>query len=221
MAPIKLFVGFDKREAVGLSVFIQSVLEHASVPVSITPLSATLLPRAMRINDGSNHFTWARFAVPRLCDYKGGAIFMDGSDMLMKADIAELEAQRSGLYAVQCVQHDYKTKYPFKYVGTPMESPNIDYPRKNWASCMLINASHYAWKDAGTDRDSLQLKFIPDRYIGALPPEWNHLADEYGESKDAKVLHWTTGIPAFPAHSNGAHAQEWFDARDRAMAATG
>ena len=217
---IRLFIGHDPRECVGLHVFIQSVLERASVPVSITPLSSAYLPRADRVN-GSNHFTFARFAVPRLCGYVGHAIFMDGSDMLMRADIAELDALFDPLLAVQCVQHDYETKFPRKYLGTSMECPNINYPRKQWASCMLINAASYVWQNAQNDRDTLQFKFIPDDKIGALPVEWNWLADEQGPNPDAKVLHYTTGIPAFPDHAHVAHADEWLAMRDRAMTATG
>lgn len=218
--PVRLFVGWDHREAVGLATFIQSVLEKATVPVSITPLSSAYLPRADRVN-GSNHFTWARFAVPRLCGYTGHAIFMDGADMLCRADIAELDALFDPTLAVQCVQHDYQTKFPRKYLGTSMECPNFDYERKQWASMMLVNCASYVWQKAMNDRETLQLKFIPDHMIGALDPSWNWMTDEQGPNPDAKVLHWTAGIPAFPAHANVAHAQEWFEMRDRAMSATG
>jgi hypothetical protein len=47
------------------------------------------------------------------------------------------------------------------------------------------------------------------------------MADELGLNPNAKILHFTSGIPAFPAHADVAHADQWFAARDRAMAATG
>lgn len=211
--PIKLFVGWDPSEAVGFHAFTQSLLEKSSVPVNITPLSATVL----ETRAGSNQFTWARFAVPRLCGYSGGAIFMDGSDMLMRCDIAELEALRDPFMAVQVVKHRYSTKHGKKYIGTPMECPNIDYDRKNWASVMLINCWHKSWRHAGDALDSLQLKFIDDDLIGELNPNWNWLVDEYGPNPDAKVLHWTAGIPAFPHYRNAPHADEWFAACDHAL----
>jgi hypothetical protein len=40
---------------------------------------------------------------------------------------------------VQVVKHDYKTKFPRKYLGTEMESANENYPRKNWSSLILWN----------------------------------------------------------------------------------
>jgi hypothetical protein len=218
--PILLFVGWDEREAAGLHTFTQSVLEHASIPIAITPLSSRQLPVADR-SVGSNRFTFARFAVPRLCGYVGGAIFMDGADMLCRRDLADLEALRDPKMAVQVVKHAYATKHPVKYVGTSMECQNEDYPRKQWASVMLINCAHFAWKNAGSDLASLQLRFIPDQFIGELPIEWNWLADEHGLNRDAHILHFTAGIPAFPAHANAPHADEWFAVWGRAMKATG
>lgn len=211
-APIRLYVGYDQREAVGYHVFCQSVLDYASVPVSITPLTATTL----ETRSGSNAFTWARFAVPDLCGYAGTAIFMDGSDMLMRCDIAELVEQTQPFLAVQCVKHQYSTKHGIKYVGTPMECPNIDYDRKNWASVMIVHCWHRAWRKAGGSLDSLQLRFIPDELIGELDPRWNWLADEFGPNPDAKVLHWTAGIPHFEHYRDAPHADEWLACRDRA-----
>lgn len=212
MIPIRLFVGWEPREAVGFHVFCQSLLERASVPVSITPLCSTVL----ETREGSNQFTWARFAIPRLCGYSGNAIFMDGSDMLMRADIAELELLRDPFMAVQVVKHRYSTRHGKKYVGTAMECPNIDYDRKNWASVMLLNCWHKGWKNAGDSLDSLQLKFLDDALIGDLDPSWNWLADEYGPNENAQVLHWTAGIPAFEHYRDAPHAEEWLACRERA-----
>lgn len=213
MTPLRLFVGWDAREAVGFHAFCQSVLERASVPVSITPLSSTVL----ETREGSNAFTWARLAIPRLCGWSGGAIFMDGSDMLLREDLAELELLRDPYKAVQCVKHRYSTKHGRKYIGTPMECPNIDYDRKNWASVMLINCWHRAWRNAGDALDSLQLRFIDENMVGELPPEWNWLVDEYGPNPEAKVLHWTAGIPGFEHYRDAPHAAEWLATRERAM----
>jgi hypothetical protein len=41
---IRLFVGYDPREAVAFHTFAQSVLEKSSLPVSITPLVLQALP---------------------------------------------------------------------------------------------------------------------------------------------------------------------------------
>ena len=97
MTPIKLFCGFDEREALGYAVFCHSVIRRASRPVEFIPLASMGLP------EGTNAFTVSRFLVPWLCDFKGHAIFCDASDMLMQGDIAELDSLFNPDYAVQAV----------------------------------------------------------------------------------------------------------------------
>jgi lipopolysaccharide biosynthesis glycosyltransferase len=199
---IELFYGFDPREEVGCHTFVSSVLHNTREVVRFTPLRGEQ-------KDGTNAFTYARFEIPRLMGYRGFAIFADGADMVCRGDIAELWALREPLCAVQCVQHDYKTKHPRKYVGTPMEAANQDYPRKNWSSLMLINCGHYSWRHQ--DDKPHRLEFVGNR-IGSLPAEWNWLADEYGENDDAKILHWTAGIPAWDHYATAPMSDEWYKA---------
>src|SRR4029079_4988556 len=87
---IRLFVGFDPREAVAYHTFCQSVLEKASRPVSFTPLVLQSLPGYTETHtDSSNKFIYSRFLTPYLCDYNGWALFADG-DMICRTDIADL-----------------------------------------------------------------------------------------------------------------------------------
>lgn len=213
---IRIFTGFDQREARGWHAFAQSVIEMAREPFSITPLVMDTQ------RDGTNAFTYSRFLVPYLCDFKGYALFVDGADMIAAHDLADLWALRDGWCAVKVVKHDYKTKFPRKYLGTEMESPNADYPRKNWSSVVLWNCEHYLNKplvpEFVASKDGAYLHrfgWLPDDRIGELPVEWNWLCDEYGASTTAKLLHYTAGIPGIRAHNRVAHAQAWFynDAR--------
>jgi hypothetical protein len=209
---IKLFAGFDHREAIGFAVFSHSVITRATKPVSITPLAAMGLPQ------GSNAFTLSRFLVPWLCGFKGHAIFCDASDMLMLGDVAELDSLFDPQYAVQVVKHpDYKTKHRTKYRGTDMECPNTDYPRKNWMSVAIFNCEHWAWHgftpeylDRGADaRVELQLANCLDEDVGELPDSWNRLVDEGQQVEGAKLLHWTAGIPGFEQYADAAGADLW------------
>lgn len=198
---------------------MQSVIKHSSVPVAFIPLHKPMLRRAFggEVGEGTNAFTMSRFLIPFLQDWRGTAIFMDGADMLCRRDIADLEALRDPYLAVQVVQHQYKTNADRKYVGTAMEARNDDYPRKNWASVMLINCAHYAWRKMtpsallkGNKLDALTFSWCPDEYIGDLPAHWNWLVDEYGANELAGVLHWTQGIPLFKHYSHTPHSDEWF-----------
>ncbi|MGQ3178075.1 MAG: hypothetical protein ACT6SC_10810, partial [Blastomonas fulva] len=138
---INLFCGFDQREAIGFHVFCASVIKRASVPVRIVPMTA------MGLTGGSNSFTLSRFLVPHLMGFEGRAIFADACDMLLLADLAELDSLFDPSFAVQVVKHPaYVSEHERKYIGTEMECDQTNYPRKNWASLMLMNCGHPSWK---------------------------------------------------------------------------
>ncbi len=215
---IPIYAGFDPREEVGYHTFCSSVIQHSTFPVSITPLHLPTFkwwyPPQQR--DGTNNFIYTRFLIPFLQDFRGWAIFADGADMVLRADIAELWALRDHNKAVQVVKHDYKTRHPRKYRGTPMEAANEDYPCKNWSSLMLINCNHFNWRTMTPEKVSRtpgselhRFSFCKPECVGELPAEWNWLADEYGENPQAKLLHWTAGIPAWKAYEHTPHAEDW------------
>jgi hypothetical protein len=212
---LQLFTGFDEREALGWHVFAATALKRCSVPLSLHPIVLD----HYRVRQGSNAFTFSRFLIPHILGFRGWAVFVDGADMLCRGDLAELELLRDPYAAVQVVKHEYLTRHPRKYLGTAMECDNADYPRKNWASVMLINCYHMAWRRITPDTigdftglDLLGLRFIDDERIGDLPPAWNWLVDEYGDDDKAKLLHWTAGTPQFPAYRGAPASGEWLAA---------
>jgi len=222
---LHLFFGHDERAEAGTTAFVRSVIAHASRPLSITPITRK---STFGVKEGSNAFTFRRFLVPWMLNFKGWAVFVDGSDMICRADIHDILMHADHYMAVSVVKHEYKTRHARKYVGTAMESDNADYERKQWASVMVINASHYAWRsvtpeyvEKASPMHLLGLRFIQDNRIGELPKAWNWLADEDGESQDAKLLHFTAGIPAFEAHADAPMADEWRASLLAATTATG
>jgi len=208
---IQLFVGIDPRESIGLHIFNHSVWSRSSVPVSITPIHG--------FTDGTNAFTLARFLIPHYMGYSGFAIFADGSDMLCMADIAELWGMRNPYCAVQVVKHEYKTRWPKKYLG----QPNLDYERKNWSSLMLINCAHFAWRNRITPENIGEMsgstlhrfEFLKDEYIGALPKQWNYLCMEPNQEGPAKISHYTVGLPVW--YSDSEYAKEWNAEKNKAI----
>jgi hypothetical protein len=206
---IRLFVGHDPREAVGLTVFLQSVLAHTSEPVSITPLTGNQ-------GSGSNAFNLSRFYVPVLCKFSGWAIWMDGADCLLRSDLAELGDLVDPQYAVQVVKHNYTPKADRKYIGTEMESPNEAYPMKNWSSVILWNCSHHAnraltksFVKAQSGNYLHRFCWLAEEFIGELPKEWNHLVGEQELNPEAKLAHFTLGIPGFSHYADSDYAEEW------------
>ncbi|MFM7235844.1 MAG: hypothetical protein ACKOYK_03600, partial [Cyanobium sp.] len=138
---IPIFIGYDPRERAATNVLIDSLYQHSSVPLSITPvltpqLEAQGLYWRERDPKQSTAFSFTRFLVPHLMGYEGWAIFMD-CDMLCRTDIAQLWALRDERYAVLCVQHEHIPNETSKFLGE-VQSP---YPKKNWSSLMLLNTA--------------------------------------------------------------------------------
>ena len=211
---INLYVGYDEREAAVFHVFNQSIIEHATQPVAIHPLSTKMLDFDGQ-QDGSNAFIYSRYLVPYLQSYQGWAIFCDG-DMHVNADIAELWDLRDDSYAVQVIKHEYRTNHKKKYIGTPIESVNLDYPRKNWSSVMLFNCAHPAHERltrkyvAEMGPEILhRFRWLSDHEIGELPAEWNHLVGEY-KPAESKLFHHTLGSPGFSYYSDCESSKDWY-----------
>ena len=213
MTPLKIFVGYDPREAVAFHVCVNSIIRHASVPVSIHPLALNTLPfYAEKHTDGSNAFIYSRFLVPYLCGFKGSALFLDG-DMIIKDDVAKLFAMLRIDADVAVVKHDYETKHPVKYFG----QKNENYPRKQWSSVVLWNCANYPnrvltpeYVAEHTGAHLHRFAWLEDWRIQALPAEWNHLVDEQPHNDEAKLLHFTLALPAITAYEDCDHSTEWW-----------
>ena len=213
MEPIKIFIGKDDVENVAYHTLCNSIINKASVPVSIAPIYLKNLPFFKRPRDPkqSNEFSFSRFLVPYLCNYSGYAIFMD-CDMLMRADIVELYDLRGQMEAVQVVKHDYIPKGAIKFLG----AKQYTYPKKNWSSVMLFNCRHYhcrrltpEYVAQASGLELHQFKWTEDERVGELPKEWNHLVGEYDPNPEAKLAHFTVGGPWFDEYYDCEFADEW------------
>lgn len=211
---MRIAIGYDPREAATFHVLVNSILETSSIPVSITPLHAPMLDNFDGQQDGTNAFIYSRFLVPMLMGFEGWALYMD-SDMMFMADPAELWALRDDSKAVLCVKHAYQTTVTRKFIGTPMESPNGDYPRKNWSSLVLWNCGHPQNKilrkkfvsEAG-GRVLHRFSWLSDEQIGEIPVKWNHLVGEYPKAPASNV-HFTLGAPGFFHYTYCDYSNEW------------
>jgi len=210
---IKLYVGFDPKEAIAYHVFIQSVINNSSAPIQITPLALSLLDEFKEThNDRSNDFIYSRFLTPYLNNFEGWAIFADG-DMICNADITELIDLADPDKAISVVKHNYKTKFKKKYLG----NINEDYPRKNWSSVILWNCSHPKHKiltpsfvAQQTGKFLHRFSWLEDNEIGELPIEWNWLAIEYEANPNAKLIHYTLGTPCFKDFKDTDMSDLWY-----------
>jgi lipopolysaccharide biosynthesis glycosyltransferase len=208
---IRLFAGYDPNEAAGYHTFCHSVITRASEPVSITPIIKNQFPEWKREDDnGATEFSFARFLVPSLCDYRGHAIFMDGADMLCLGDIAELWALRDHSKSVQVVQHEEYEPEAVKM----WNQENKAYPRKNWSSVMIMNCDYHHARELTPENVANQsgawlhrFEWTTDNRIGALPPEWNVLVG-HQDTTNAQLLHFTNGLPEI-RHTNSSADRIW------------
>ena len=163
--------------------------------------------------DGSNCFIYSRFLIPYLTGYKGNALFIDG-DMIVREDLQYLFNLFDSNFAVQVVKHDYKTKFPIKYLG----SKNEDYPKKNWSSVILYNCEHPKNKiltpeflNQQTPKFLHRFTWLDDSEIGSLPHNYNWLVGWYKEPQDGKpkILHYTEGGPWFDGYRDCEYSDDW------------
>lgn len=193
--PIRVFVGVDPRQPVGFSVLQHSIHARASRPVSVQPLILRHLPIKRR---GLTEFTFSRFLVPWLCDFRGPAIFMD-ADILVTGDIAELiDCAESIAYDVQVMQ----------------EQPRFEWPSVmlfNCARCRILTPEYV--DDASNDLYSLNWA----RKVGTFPAEWNRCVPYGEQAGPAKLYHFTQGLPVWPeTRGNYAEDELWLDEHRRA-----
>ena len=225
---IPIFIGYDSRERAATNVLIDSIYQNSTTPVSIIPLvksqleSQNLFFRKKDQNQ-STEFSFTRFLVPKLMNYKGWAIFMD-CDMLCRTDIARLWALRDDNKALLCVKHNHKPTSNEKFLG----ERQTKYEKKNWSSLMLFNCAkcknltvEYVNKSSGLELH--QFKWLNnDSEIGEIKEfGWNYLVDvqELPKNKNQNhkiaLLHWTLGGPWFKSTKKLSEFDKyWFNARN-------
>jgi hypothetical protein len=164
--------------------------------VAITPLILRQLPIKRR---GLTEFTYSRFLVPWLCQFKGRALFLD-ADMVVTGDIAEL-FDCAGMSAVSVMQ---------------------EQPKFEWASAMLFNCGAcLALTPEYIDdpKNSLfDLAWAP--FVGSLPAKWNHCVG-YMEPKEADLYHFTQGLPCFFETRGLPEDAVWDEEKRQAMHSVG
>jgi hypothetical protein len=186
---LRVFIGRDPRQPVAANVLADSIVRHASQPVSITFLSLKTLPITRR---GLTEFTFSRFLVPYLCDFKGTALFLD-ADMVVTSDIAELFAQADGQSSVQV---------------------NKDQAGFEWPSAMLFNCEHCTTltPEYIENRKNMLFDFAWANQVGEFDGDWNHCVGYAPSRDDAKLYHFTKGVPVWKETRGHLEDKIFYDA---------
>lgn len=216
---IKIFIGYDPVESVAWHTLAHSIYSRSTSPLALIPINLKNLKSIYKREKNpkqSNEFSFSRFLVPYLCDYKGYGIFLD-CDMMLRCDISEMLSviNEQPDKAVYVVKHSYEPKDNIKYLN----NAQYKYPRKNWSSVVLWNAEHEANKlvtedyvNTASAMDLHRFNWLKDEQIGELDIKWNWLVGEYDNPpSDVKNVHWTNGGPYFEEYSDVDFSAEWFE----------
>lgn len=205
---VNVYIGYDSKQIKAYDVCTKSILNYNS-NVNIIPLKKELL----NVEDSlaSTEFTYTRFLVPYLNNYKGWALYID-CDIVATIDIQSLFDLADEKYGLMCVKHDYK---PIDTVKMDSKSQSI-YPRKNWSSVMLWNCGYRYNKTLTKEfietRSASYLHrmmWLKDNEIGSLDHTWNYLVGWY-KTGNPKLIHYTEGGPWLDKYKDCEYSEEWF-----------
>jgi len=223
MSNLNIYVGYDSKEDIAYRVCKHSILKRSSANVKIRSLKLYELIANKLYNRAidplaSTEFTYSRFLVPTLNNFKGWAVFCD-CDFLFFEDVEKILNNIDESKAVYCVQHDYTPKEKHKMDG----QKQTIYPRKNWSSLILFNCSHSSNKRLSVDLVNSetgsflhQFKWLKDSEIGSLDERWNWLEGWTSKHNNKKpfAVHYTRGGPWFEEWQDVEFANEWIEERD-------
>jgi ubiquinone/menaquinone biosynthesis C-methylase UbiE len=186
-SPIKIFVGTQEEQMLGVKVLEYSIKKYASMPVEVIPLFAAVRQAGIKIPEPQDPqikprtpFSFQRFTIPALKNYRGRAIYLD-SDMQVFRDIKELWL------------------LPFNSADLLSVREPEDSKRAPQFSVMVMNCEQLQWDIVDLVRDLEQgrwtykqfvLEMAPANKISdVIPTEWNDL-ERYTEGKTA-LTHYT------------------------------
>lgn len=228
---MKVYIGWDPRDAQAYEKCKRSLLKNTKSEVEVHRLVDWDL-RQKKVywrpyyvdgtgqkHDGidgkpfSTEFSFTRFCVPVLEDYRDEWVVFCDADMLWVADVMDLMELVDPTKAVMCVKHNHKPPETVKMGGAIQTL----YPRKNWSSLMVMNPSRCTnlTKYVVNNMDGSWLHamcWLEDDQIGGLPEEWNWLEGWSKPDIKPKIIHHTRGTPDMDGCEDVMYAKEWWAA---------
>lgn len=193
--PLRIFIGFDPRQPISYNVLSHSLIKRASRPITIAPLKLETLPIKRK---GLTPFTFSRLLVPYLCGYQGKALYMD-ADILAQDDICKLFDEAQG-------EHDiWVSKNPIRF---------------EWSSVTLFDcAKCEILTESFIESNPSPLDLAWAKSIGSLDPSWNWLCGYDAPNPEAKLRHYTAGVPCWPETMGCESADVWMKEAKESMSA--
>lgn len=191
---IRVFIGTDRSQYLATRVLTHSLRKHSFQDIAVEPLDSIEIPEPKDVRQSQRTgFSFARWAIPEVCDYKGKAIYLD-ADMLVFTDIQKLWTTEMGNAIISLVD-GRNAQYCSRGIKL----------NKNESSVMLLNCEKAKWnlKDLvkGLDGEYTykemmsDLCFLDEQHINRdIPRSWNSM-DYWDESVD--LIHYTN-VPTQP-----------------------
>lgn len=214
----QIFIGYDPRERKAYDVCEYSIKQRSDIKVNKLYSKDIETYNRDWGEPMSTDFTFTRFWVPSLSNFKGWSFFCD-CDFLFLADPLEILENIDDSKAVYVVKHPgYIPNSQIKMDGIPQHRAF----RKNWASFTLFNNAHPKNQVLTPDYlnnhrpglDFHQFRWLDDEDIGSLPLEWNCL-DEYYHLENPKAIHYTDGGPWFDNYQTTFYSDLWDMEKDQ------
>ena len=191
---IRVFIGTDRSQKLATLVLSHSLRSTTKNDIAIEPLDKIKIPEPEDVRQSQRTgFSFARWAIPELCDYKGKAIYLD-ADMLVFSDIAHLWNVPMGDASISILN------------GTNANNcSNSVKLNKNESSVMIINCEKANWNlhdlvkgldHSYTYKEMMSdLCFLEEKQISRnLSRSWNSM--DYWDNK-VDLVHFTN-VPTQP-----------------------
>lgn len=198
---IRVFVGTSADQRLAYEVLANSLRRNTRRPLQVRAIDALHLPvpRDPR-NRMRTGFSFARFEIPRLCAFRGHALYLD-ADMLVLRDVGELWSLR---------RHDADLLYseqPTEGAGARFSVMLLDCSRLSWSGERVVqelDAGRYSYEELMHG-----MCLVPEaRRQAAIPGHWNSL-DCYEPGKTA-LVHYTS-VPTQPwRYGSHPHGAVWY-----------
>ena len=210
---MRIFIGHDSRYKDASKVCKQSILNHWP-DADITFLDKAKLKEIgiygrEDVKGESTEFSFTRFYVPLICNYKGVAMFCD-NDFVWKCDPRQLRKYINQKPLAVVKHEEYEAKEN-KMDGVE----NKNYPKKNWSSLMVFRCNQFKNKlnkdylDNATPAQLHEFHFLNENNIADIPKKFNCLVG-YDDLKGAHALHYTNGGPWFDDYRDAEASEEWW-----------
>lgn len=184
---MRVFIGYDERQTVAFQVCAHSVWKTASQPVAISRLHLPMLPITRR---GLTAFTYSRFLTPYLSNFEGYSLFLD-SDILVRADVHEL-LEDIPFGAVSVVPHERRFERPSVML---FDNERCRHLTPEFIQNPANGMFDMRWASS----------------VGNLSSTWNHLVGYDPPNPDAKIVHFTKGIPVWTETQECEFAGDWHE----------